>query len=388
MPTPAVTSEEAQQPNSAWVGAAALRHWRTAAAAALVCAMVATHWPRLELGVREQPIDKFLHAATYGVLTMLLAHTRWFRSLWMPMLLLALLGVLDEFTQAIPGLGRTCDLDDWVADVLGITMAASIMWAGRPVPGQLAGVLDARRALLGRMLLDRPVNWIHICTGALLGAGVVGVLCVALDSRFRAPRPLHAAVCGAIFGAAAGAALMRESGLRALERRVAGSAPCVRCGLPRAGDGAAQPAVQPAPCVRCGLVPHALAWTPFTLVNGRRAMNVCARYVAEGLAVIIGVVAAGVILTTWLRLDVPFIMRLDQMYRTLPLDMQRLLEIALVVLVGAWTFRRCRVRLARELDRSGQTCLACGYDLHAAAPNVQSGVCTECGEPFVRAQPR
>lgn len=357
--------------------------------------MVATHWPRLEIGVREQPIDKFLHAATYGALTMLLAHTHWFRSLWTPMLLLALLGVADEFTQAIPGLGRTCDLDDWVADALGITMAASIMWAGRPVPGQLAAVLDARRALLGRMLLDRPVNWMHIATGALLGAGVVGVLCVALDSRFRAPRPLHAAVCGAIFGVAAGAALMREGGLRALERRVAPSAPCVRCGLarptgtaPGASAGAASGGGALDPCTRCGLVPHVLAWTPFTLVNGRRAMNVCARYVAEGLAIIIGVVASGVFITTWLRLDVPLIMRMDQMYRMLPLDMQRLLEIALVVLVGSWTFRRCRVRLARELDRSGQTCLACGYDLHAAAPNVQSGVCAECGEPFVRAEPR
>ena len=77
-------------------------------------------------------------------------------------------------------------------------------------------------------------------------------------------------------------------------------------------------------------------------------------------------------------------MRGDTWYRMLPPDARALGDIALVALFGAWGLRRCRVRIARSVDRCGERCLGCGYDLHATAPEAHAGACHECGGGFVR----
>ncbi|MFM9144717.1 MAG: hypothetical protein ACKORL_04935, partial [Phycisphaerales bacterium] len=62
-------------------------------------------------------------------------------------------------------------------------------------------------------------------------------------------------------------------------------------------------------------------------------------------------------------------------------------DIALVALVGAWGLWRCRVRIAGRVDRCGEACLACGFDLRATAAGAGTGTCPECGEQFVRIGP-
>jgi hypothetical protein len=102
------------------------------------------------------------------------------------------------------------------------------------------------------------------------------------------------------------------------------------------------------------------------------------------LAGIVVVSASAIVLVTTLRLRVELVMRGDTWYRMLPPDARVLGDIALVALFGAWGLWRCRVRIASSVDRCGERCLGCGYDLHATAPEVRAGTCHECGGGFVR----
>jgi len=85
---------------------------------------VGTHWPKLP-GIHVPGKDKTLHAVAFAILTgiLLYALTRraWLARRW-PIALAAIViaavyGAIDEWTQ--PYTGRTCDLLDWAADVLG-----------------------------------------------------------------------------------------------------------------------------------------------------------------------------------------------------------------------------------------------------------------------------
>ena len=105
--------------------AIAARNMRFVFLAALACVFVVTHIPRLAVGTSDSPIDKLVHATAYGVLAALFLLARWWRPVWPALAALAAWAALDEITQAIPGLGRTADLDDWLADVTGMSIAAA-----------------------------------------------------------------------------------------------------------------------------------------------------------------------------------------------------------------------------------------------------------------------
>ena len=66
--------------------------------------------------------DKVLHAVYFGVMAALLAHGVG-RSWWgIPMLLVPLVGALDEWHQLyVPG--RDSSVWDWVADAVGVSLA-------------------------------------------------------------------------------------------------------------------------------------------------------------------------------------------------------------------------------------------------------------------------
>lgn len=370
------------------VGAVAVRLWRAAFCVAVGCVYASTHWPRLEFGVPTQPIDKFLHAGAFGILTALLWQTRWIRRRWVCMVAVAAWAAFDESTQALPGLKRSADMDDYAADCLGILMGGMFLAALRPVPGVLAAVLAERRRFLADRLFDRPSAWVHVATGAVIGMAVGCIGSIAIDSRFIAPRPYHAGIAGAIIGAIAGWLLLREFGLRSLQARMLPLRPCARCGAPEVppDGGAAAPSSgsggAPGECALCGAERNPLLWSPFAVASGREEVRVCAPVVAQGLGVVIVVGLLG----PWLVaiLDFAPLRALGARFNDTPLDLQRVFDISFVAAVGAWSLWRCRVRIARLLDRSGERCLACGYDVRAVAAKAPAGVCPECGEPFVR----
>lgn len=91
--------------------------------------LTATHWPKVP-GIDVPGKDKTLHAVAYAFLTGLLlsALTRQARLArgWPIALaavtIVAVYGALDERTQ--PWTGRTCDLLDWTADMVGAASVA------------------------------------------------------------------------------------------------------------------------------------------------------------------------------------------------------------------------------------------------------------------------
>lgn len=95
---------------------------------------IATHLPgRFLAGTGPIASDKTLHFLAYGGLGALLAASLRLlglvprHSVWVALIVAAMYGVLDELGQ-IPVPGRTAELGDWIADVIGATIGAGGWW--------------------------------------------------------------------------------------------------------------------------------------------------------------------------------------------------------------------------------------------------------------------
>ncbi len=64
------------------------------------------------------PFDKVAHFTYYGIMAALLAHAVGIRWLWVPLVLMLLVGAADEWNQATIA-GRDASAWDWVADGMG-----------------------------------------------------------------------------------------------------------------------------------------------------------------------------------------------------------------------------------------------------------------------------
>ena len=88
----------------------------------------ATHWPRLELPGPEGS-DKVIHIGAFGTWMLLATACGWFdepltdRNILRTLLVAAAYAGADESLQAIPFEHRTAALDDYGANVIGITLA-------------------------------------------------------------------------------------------------------------------------------------------------------------------------------------------------------------------------------------------------------------------------
>jgi VanZ family protein len=78
------------------------------------------------------PFDKLAHFTYYGIMAVLLAHAVGSRWLWVPLVMMLLIGMADEWNQASIA-GRDASAWDWVADGLGAALfvGAYWMWATR-----------------------------------------------------------------------------------------------------------------------------------------------------------------------------------------------------------------------------------------------------------------
>jgi hypothetical protein len=348
---------------------------------ALTVAMVVTHWPRLRAGPPEQPIDKLLHASAYAVLMALccLAHPRLPR--WRAAVALAVLGILDELGQSIPSVGRSADFDDWLADAAGILMAWAFVAAALPACGTgVAALLDRRRTTTAAMLIARPANCLHLATAAVAGALVGAPLAVFVDSIFvrKGPQPWQYGFVGAVLGAGVAAHALFEAGLRWRLRRAEAERPCLACGAAGSPDS---------PCSACGRPRSPTDWAPVGLLPGNLELRACAGPILLALAGLVVISTGSIAVVAMLRLRVEQVESFDQWYRSRPPDFRLLADLTLVALLGAWALGQCRQRIAAAVDRCGQECLACGYDLRASGPGAGSGTCHECGAPFVRTGP-
>ena len=101
---------------------------------AMTVLFISTHIPQDDMPEHFNMLgfDKLTHVIAYSVVT-ILAFKAFLRSEYrllsvmvMVSFGLASLGVLDELTQ--PLVGRVCGIDDWLADCVGITLAAIAFW--------------------------------------------------------------------------------------------------------------------------------------------------------------------------------------------------------------------------------------------------------------------
>lgn len=95
-----------------------------------VVLLTATHWPQ-EAGLPPIPAsDKVQHFVAYFLWTGLLLFA-WnivsHRGTILVMVLGMSLAALDEVTQGIPGINRSPDALDWVADAIGV-IASALAW--------------------------------------------------------------------------------------------------------------------------------------------------------------------------------------------------------------------------------------------------------------------
>ncbi|MEM1013428.1 MAG: VanZ family protein [Planctomycetota bacterium] len=100
-----------------------------------VLGLVVTHLPPFW---RNEPLedqgfaigfDKVVHFAGFGALALLAMNVlcRWMPTTWAlvaTVVFCGVAGVIDEVTQ--PPFGRTADLHDWIADMLGVITALAI----------------------------------------------------------------------------------------------------------------------------------------------------------------------------------------------------------------------------------------------------------------------
>lgn len=353
--------------------------WRIALLAAALAVETGTHWPKLTLGTPDQPVDKLLHATSFGMLAALVVQARILHSRWAVLPLMLAWSAIDEWTQGIPGLNRSVDLDDWIADAIGIVLALAFAAALGPQGRGLARLVEQRRRVAGMWLFGRAMPWLHLATGAVLGVAVGGPAAIWLDSLFirKTAQPYQYGVVGGVLGAIGGAHLMLELGLRAGLRRNAERRSCLRCGTP------APDAAPDAPCAACGAARSAADWAPIAELPGSEEIRLCLVPALQGFAVLVGLAFAGIAVQPVLRLRVPGLLAIDQAYNQSPVDFRILVDLAVLSLIGAWTLWRCRRRIARRIDEGRERCLGCGFDLRAASGTA----CPECGAPIPSGPP-
>jgi VanZ family protein len=91
-----------------------------------------THWPNLKIPVPGRP-DLIVHMVVFGGWTVLVTACGFFGAWWshrniaLSATLAAVYAAFDEATQGIPIIQRYPALDDWGANLLGVTTGALIM---------------------------------------------------------------------------------------------------------------------------------------------------------------------------------------------------------------------------------------------------------------------
>ena len=73
------------------------------------------------------PLDKVAHFVYYGVMAALVAHAIGLRWLWLAVVLVVLIGVVDEWNQSIVA-GRDASPWDWIADAMGAVIFVYGYW--------------------------------------------------------------------------------------------------------------------------------------------------------------------------------------------------------------------------------------------------------------------
>ena len=104
---------------------------RIALVVAIVFAVTMALLPKPPHMPIDQFGDKFGHMLAFATMALLAALSFPTARLFRIGERLSFLGALIEVLQSIPSLHRDCDIHDWIADTLAITLVLLIVWAAR-----------------------------------------------------------------------------------------------------------------------------------------------------------------------------------------------------------------------------------------------------------------
>ncbi|GEM_PF-903436 len=130
------------------------QHWyRGALPAYWVYLLCMTHFPRLRLKTHVTAADKVAHVVCFALLAFLFwRFAETFRKpappwlVWLTLVWLGLYAALDEWTQGF--VGRGTDVQDWLADMLGIMAVLAVLEWRRRAKAARAAAIPGRRELL------------------------------------------------------------------------------------------------------------------------------------------------------------------------------------------------------------------------------------------------
>lgn len=346
-------------------------HWRrTAAIGAVLVLLIGTHIPRLAIGPEEDGPDKLMHFAAFATIAALIRVSTPGRSVLFAGLLAVGLSFLDEITQELPGLNRSFDPLDLVADAGGIAVA--LAWCAALAPPKRGPPWHRdryRRRVAGhRLLLASLGNWFHLATAGVLGAMIGGVL-LAVAGRNPVVGPITMTVVGAETGLVAAVIGALEIGRRHAAARLEREQRCLGC---------LSPGVPPGATCRCG--ERAVAADPDRRVSSRRLLlpTAITLFAASGLLVV------GYFVVQGLRFRLTRPWPVFSWYDRLPVADAMALDAIILGLVAATAFGITRRIATRCAEQEGVRCLACGHDLQGTADDDGLGRCPECGESFRR----
>ncbi|MBX3373160.1 MAG: VanZ family protein [Phycisphaeraceae bacterium] len=384
----------------------AARPFRAMFLAVFLLVGIATHWPQLSMPAQVPGSDKVVHLLVFGGLLILFWRSRWTRSRMLAVVIVAAWSVVDEASQALPGINRHATVRDAMANVMGVLVAGLWLFALGPV----GSARHRLRLALSGMALDRAFLsaglWMRLAFTAALAALPVPILLSAVPAA--QARPILLGIGGVVMIVLH--ALIWSAWVRtiAVAQQVA---PCLHCGAvpPRttAVDGRAAPFDR---CEACGGPAGDALWSMLR-VPARPAIL---RAAGRSLLVVLG--GALVLLAAALLLPLLYGAALGRpgsggataFMRWMtggagPLSgdptFLQAIDLAIVLVLGAIAVRVYRHALARLVDR-GEICLVCGHDLRgtpvtapggpAPAGGIGSparGVCGECGTAFTREAP-
>lgn len=348
-----------------------LRWRRIFAGLSILFLLAATHVPKLTLGPDEDSPDKLVHLMAYAVVTVLVRIAFPGRSLVPIALCMAGLAVIDEATQAVPGLGRTFDPLDLLADAGGVAIALAWCRAlSPPRAGPDWWSARYRQRLAGcRLLLAGLQNWLHLAVAGSLGAMVIGVLLV-LVGRNPVVGPLTMLVVGASAGLVAGVVGACEIGRRHAAGRMRRERLCIDCLLP----------VESSPCPTCGCdEPVEAVDSDPTRFDRRIYLLATTMLVVVAVLLVLGYLGLQELRYRLVRPWPVF-----SWYDRLPVADAMSVDAIILGLVGAFAVARFRRAAARLAASEGRRCRGCGHDLRGTPDESGSGRCPECGRSFLR----
>jgi ribosomal protein L37AE/L43A len=356
--------------------------WRIAFVLYAAALTVGTHWPRLQLHVGDEPApNKIVHMLAFGGLTFLLWRTRWLGSGLRLLLVVLAWSLVDEYTQGLPGLGRTVSWMDIVANWSGIIIVFAWIRAIQPI----GGTLNRMRLKLTEFVIDELfTRWqvwlLAIASGFVMGA-LIGGVATWITWAVHPDATMYAAFLSIPAGGLGGAYLLLDAMWRRERERVAHQCRCLHCGKVCANVDVDERGI--GVCPSCATPFHLGQWQQRANLTREMLLRLAVRPMM--FATLLCILAAMLyVLGVVLYMRFPQEFQAFRRFDRLPMDLRLVIDMTVLGCIAAIAVRRFRVNLARVVDHQGDYCRRCSHDVHATRVERGMGRCPECGTVFIR----